>query len=222
MAQAAVAVRVGSGEKPLVQGQRWPRWRRRTWWQRWASAGGALYNAGGIVTISASRFGANRVIAGKSGAGGLAGQGADGGLDSGDGGLGGPGGRGGISGAAQGGAIFNADGTLLVERSTFSDNAAQGGAGGAGNDAGRGGGGGASYFAPGADIEEITRILIFSMAGISVSGGPGGTGGDGGQGGNADGGAIHAATGSSYHGAQHLEWQCGKRRHRWLGRPRRS
>jgi hypothetical protein len=86
--------------------------------------------------------------------------------------------------------------TFFVERSTFSNNAAQGGAGGAGNDAGSGGGGGASYFAPGAGIEEITRILIFSMAGISVSGGPGGTGGDGGQGGYADGGAIHAATGS--------------------------
>jgi hypothetical protein len=145
--------------------------------------GGALYNDGGRVSIAASTLSENVAIGGRGGPGGngaTAGSGGDGGSDGtdiasgGDGGLGGGGGRGGTGGAAQGGAIYNASGTVNVWLSTFEANRTQGGRAGNGGQGAQGGTGGTQ----------------------TGDGGLGGPGGFGGIGGVAQGGALYSVSGS--------------------------
>lgn len=162
--------------------------------------GGAIYNAG-TLELRECAVEDNAITGGRGGAGGtatLGGEGGEGGTGGipwtligmlgpgGVGGLGGPGGtggRGGLGGTAQGGAIFNAGGSVTINSCSFSDNRATGGVGGTGGRGGIGGGGGIGGFTNDYEV------------GPGGMGGRGGAGGTGGRGGTASGGAIYNASG---------------------------
>ncbi len=144
--------------------------------------GGAIYNDGGALVIRSCVLHDNQAVGGRGGVGGQggsAGEGGSGGIGQdtvGPGGSGGSGGFGGIGGAGgpgQGGAIYNASGTVSVSLSTIQDSRAQGGAGNRGGLGRRGADGALS----------------------SGDGGLGGGGGTGGLGGTGQGGAIYSAAG---------------------------
>jgi len=148
--------------------------------------GGAIYNDGGVLTLTDTFLVDNQ--AGSGGSGGDGGVGGDGGA----GGDGGPSGTGGASGAGgaggkggtggdggDGAAIYNASGTSNVITSTLSAN--QSGAGGSGGSGGVGGSGGAG--GNGGD----------GGASAGGAGGGGGSGGVGGTGGSGGGGGSGAA-----------------------------
>jgi CSLREA domain-containing protein len=166
--------------------------------------GGAIVNDG-TLTLSEVVLTANR-----AGDGGTGGAGAGGGSGSGSSAAPSAGGAGG-----SGGAIFS-DGTLSVDRATFSANHAGGGGRGGGGvagpsgsgisgaSAGAGGGGGAIENS-GGDLTVRASLFIQNAAGVGGIGGPGGInfvmgqapspGGRGGDGGS--GGAIGAVGGNT-------------------------
>lgn len=152
-----------------------------------ATAGGAIYNEGGIVTILHGRFEGNQVV----GVAGLAGA-----AESDDAGE--PGGD------AAGGAIYNDRGQLYIANTVFTANTAAAGAGGNGA-AGRGNGGdggaggtaaGAAIFSEGGKVVVHTSTFTSSvatgaLAGVGGAGtGPVGFPGDPGEAGDAVGAAI--------------------------------
>jgi hypothetical protein len=124
---------------------------------------------------------------GSGGNGGHGGDGADG-LDSGKGGSGGGGGTG------QGGGIYVATGTIVLQSSKLLSNTAFGGAGGAGGDGGDGGkgqqsGSGTAAHGTGGRGGGGGNAGNGSFGMIGGRGGDGGTGGDGGDAGKAGDGA---------------------------------
>jgi hypothetical protein len=97
-----------------------------------SAAGGALYVAGGTVSLSNNTITNNEVL---GGTGGVGGAGGTGGfefsiIETGHGG--GPGGVGGNGGPALGGGLYVAGGSLTLTGNTVSDNAAEVGLGGLG------------------------------------------------------------------------------------------
>ena len=156
--------------------------------------GGAIYNDGGMLTLTRGFLVDNQAGAGGSGGdggdGGTGGPGGDGGSGGGGGasGAGGAGGSGGTGGAGgDGAAMYNASGASVVTTSTLSANRA--GAGGSGGDAGDGGTGGIA--GDGGDGGS-------SAGGNGGDGGDGGGGGDGGSGGGGgSGAAISNGSGTS-------------------------
>jgi hypothetical protein len=162
-----------------------------------AGSGGAIYVAGGSLTLTSVALQNNAAQGGAGGKGGLGGVGTAlkgsltgifGGTGTtfnlgGSGGAvaaGGPGGSagpGGNGGTGAGGGIFVAQGSLTLVNSTLAGNQAFGGAGG------RGGPGGTGAFGAG------TLTL-----GLPI-GEKGGNGGTGGLGGSGHGGGIHVASG---------------------------
>lgn len=93
-----------------------------------SAQGGAVFQLNGAAYLTNCTFYTNIVL------GGLGGTGGDGGPS----GFGGDGGNGGDGGAGQGGAIFNAAGSVVLVNSTLAANDATGGSGGT---AGQSGGG---------------------------------------------------------------------------------
>lgn len=163
------------------------------------SSGGAIFNTGGgVIILRDTSFSSNNV----SGAtGGLGGAGA--GFVAFHGENGSP--SGGL-----GGAIFNEDGIVRVNRSTFSENSTVGAAGGGARDAlwdrsgtdGTSGSLGAGGALCNFGILAVTNSTFFAnivVGGGGGNGGDGGTfgfggdGGDGGRGGAGLGGAIYNA-----------------------------
>ncbi len=158
--------------------------------------GGAIYLAGGSITLTGTALQNNTARGGAGGQGGHGGPGTAvgvsltsifggsgstlnlGGLGgSGAGGAGGNGGRGGAGGAASGGGVYVAGGSLTLVNATLSGNQAIGGPGGAGGTGGTGGFGAAT-----------------NSLGLPV-GKTAGNGGSGGQAGPGNGGGIFLAGG---------------------------
>jgi hypothetical protein len=140
-----------------------------------AAEGGGLFNAGGWVAISNSRF----ADAARSGSGGYGGEGGFGGSASGGTGNSGNGGAAGTASAggdALGGGIFNAAGSLTISNTQFAGNLSEGGQGGQGGNGGWGG-----------------NVGNLSGAG---NGGNGQAGTDGGASGRGEGGALYIAAGT--------------------------
>ena len=140
--------------------------------------GGGIYNAAtGTLTLIETTLSSNQALGGNGGNGGAGGVGGIGGLGvaipGGNGGPGGAGGNGGVGGIGQGGGLYNAGVSTLID-SALSNNTAGGGAGGSGGVGGMGGAGGDS---PGG-------------TGFGGNGGIGGLSGDGGVGGGGNGGSI--------------------------------
>ncbi len=169
------------------------------------SAGGALYNNAGAVTIKAATIsgGAGHATLITSGTGGQAGSGGTG--DTSDltslGGAAGHAGSGGVGAQAAGGAIYSAGGTILVDSSTIARSLAEGGDGGQAGLGGFGGNGnlhgGAAQTSPnggtGGDAHG-GAIVVFggtltlsgdTFYGDQALGGSGGAGGVGGASGAA-------------------------------------
>ena len=140
--------------------------------------GGAVYN-NGTLTITNSSFTSDTASGGSGGSGGGGGSGGDAWGQGFSGGDGSDAGSAGDGGDAQGGAIYST-GTLKVQNSRFTGDAASAGPGGTGGDGGYGGYGYGSITGP-----------------TAANGGNGGDAGDGGNGGNATGGAIWDAQNSS-------------------------
>jgi hypothetical protein len=162
-----------------------------------AAKGGAIYLAGGTVTLTGASLQKNSALGGAGGAGGHGGPGTAegssltaifggtgstfnlGGLGGTlAGGVGGSGGAAGAGGAASGGGIFVGSGSLTLVNTTLDDSQAIGGAGGAG------GGGGTGGFGSGVGTLGLP---------IPKTGGAGGTGGQAGPG---SGGGILVAGGN--------------------------
>ncbi len=124
--------------------------------------GGGIFSVGGSLTLISS------VVSGNHAVGGMGQQGGDGipgaGLPN---GAGGNGGNGGPGGPGEGGGIFVASGTVLLDQTTIRGNTVKGGLG---NNGGRGGDG--------------------AINGASPPG-PGGSGGTGGAGGSALGAGLY-------------------------------
>ncbi len=131
--------------------------------------GGGLLNSGGTVTLTSVQFFDN-VAVGQSGANGA--NGVEGGIAGTDGGAGGAGTVG------EGGAIFNAAGSLTLTNCFFNTNEAIGGNGGNGGNGGFGGTAG-------------------GVSGRNGNSGVGGAGGRGGAGAVAEGGGVFNASGAS-------------------------
>jgi hypothetical protein len=163
-----------------------------------AAYGGAIYVAGGSLTLTRTVLQKNLAVGGAGGKGGVGGQGTIavsltgifggtgstltlGGFTgfSGGGGPGGDGGPGGAGGSGSGGGIYLAKGTVTLNNSTLADNQAIGGQGGTGGRGGTGGFGSATG--------------IFGLP----SGKTGGNGGIGGVGGLGHGGGIQVAGGKA-------------------------
>ena len=130
--------------------------------------GGALYIAGGNVSITSGSMKGNTAVGGNGGEGGFGGHGGTVRFPGGVGGLGGAGGQG------QGGGIYLDRGSLNLNNADVGTNSAAGGGGGIG---GRGGTGGFSF-------------------GSSRFFGPGGNGGAGGKGGSGSGGGLYVLSGT--------------------------
>jgi len=162
-----------------------------------AAYGGAIYLAGGSLTLTGTTLQKNSALGGPGGQGGVGGAGTAlvsitgifggtgstlnlGGFTgfSGGGGPGGSGGPGGMGGAGSGGGIYVSSGSLTLVNATLAGNLATGGQGGLG---GRGGSGG---FGAG--------TLTFGLP-VGKTAGNGGTGGAGGSG---HGGGILVAGGT--------------------------
>ncbi|HEV3437152.1 MAG TPA: choice-of-anchor Q domain-containing protein, partial [Gemmata sp.] len=161
-----------------------------------AASGGAIYLAGGSLTLTGTALQKNSALGGAGGQGGAGGPGTAvgaslsgifggsgstinlGGLGgSGAGAAGGNGGNGGAGGAASAGGIYVAGGSLTLVNATLAGNQAVGGQGGAGGRGGTGGFGAAT-----------------NSLGLPV-GKTGGSGGTGGQAGPGNGGGILVAGG---------------------------
>jgi len=161
------------------------------------AAGGGVYVAGGQLIVSNDTFSQNQAI---GGAGGIGGSGGIGGLNK----PGGAGGVGGPAGAAAGGAVYLAQGSLTLTVSTLQNNSAIGGAGGQGGSGGLGGAanlpsgsigsilGGSGFVRRGGDVRATTRTIGAAATGNSGVGGNGGAGGDGAV---ATGGGLYVAGG---------------------------
>jgi hypothetical protein len=131
-------------------------------------AGGALYVAGGSVSITGGSMTGNQAVGGAGGQGGFGGHGGTVQFPGGTGGLGG------IGGSAQGGGIYLDRGSLNLSSANVNDNKAAGGKGGAGGTGGTGG---------------------YSLSVIGRYG-QGGDGGIGGLGGNGSGGGMYVLSGT--------------------------
>ena len=165
------------------------------------AAGGAIYVAGGTLTVNNASINANSAAGGAGGAGGSGGRAGILGYPSTF--AAGNGGNGGDAGPGSGGAIYIAGGTVTISASTIAGNVASGGAGGHG---GRGGTG-----MPGAAGSTVASILGIGgtngsgssngvgQAGVTgakaQNGGPGGNGGNGGNGAIGSGGGIYISSG---------------------------
>ncbi|MCA8910962.1 MAG: hypothetical protein KDB82_04615 [Planctomycetes bacterium] len=159
--------------------------------------GGAIYHAGGTLTLDGC------VISTINASGGLGGLGGSGGINTGAG-AGGDGGTGGDGGAAQGGAIYISGGTAVISDTTIDNIVAHAGRGGPGGnpgpgspvgqvgDGGSGGAarGGAIYLSNGSLT--LQRVTLYNNQAI---GGDGNNGFNGGAGGSASGGDVYANTG---------------------------
>ena len=160
-----------------------------------SAAGGGIYAAGGTLLIDHDTFRSNLAIGGQGGTGGTGGSGGHGKQSPPTPGkTGGIGGNGVNGGAACGGAIYLAGGTLTLTGTALRNNSAIGGAGGAGGHGGPG-------------TAEISLSAIFGGSGgsslglsglglFSAAGGRGGAGGIGGTGGAASAGGIYVGGGS--------------------------
>jgi hypothetical protein len=174
------------------------------------SAGGAIYLAQGVLTLSSSVLGNNAAIGGAGGRGGAGGGGGSafasgfgtgfgstgftggtftlphtGTLPNGAGADGGSGGSGGAGAPGRGGGVYVAGGSLTLNATTLQSNTAVGGQGGSGGRGGQGAIGG---------LGGITGI----GTGTGLGGLQGGVGGSGGAGGNGDsgyGGGLYVAGG---------------------------
>lgn len=162
-----------------------------------ATAGAAIYNDGGIVTLIRSRF-ENHTVIGITGAPGANATGVNG-LDGEDGEEGGD---------AAGAAVFNNGGSLVVSNCVFTSNTATAGPGGNGGnggsglggnggDAGKGGAaGGAAVYSQGGTIALYNSVFTNNVATGAIAGNPGaGTGlfgfpGEAGEAGDAVGAAV--------------------------------
>jgi hypothetical protein len=159
--------------------------------------GGAVANVtpnGGNVAFTTTIFDSTVARAGNGGNGGASGKGGQGAqanegstktpYSAGLGGVGEPGGNAGFGGAAVGGGIFNAIGSLSITSASFflSDQAIAG-SGGTGGTGGTGGNGGNK-------TSKSLHFLTFQNGGI------GGQGGTGGVGGNAQGGGFYNLLGA--------------------------
>ena len=130
--------------------------------------GGALYIAGGTVSVTSGSMKSNTAVGGVGGRGGSGGHGGTVAFPGGSGGLGGVGGQG------QGGGIYLKQGSLHLNNAGVVTNSALGGAGGSGGTGGTGG---------------------FSFGGQGQLG-RGGDGGAGGKGGSGSGGGLYVLTGT--------------------------
>ncbi len=153
------------------------------------AAGGAVYVAGGTLLVSGDTFATNHAAGGMGGMGGKAGDGILGKP-------GGNGGNGGQGGAADGGAIYLAQGSLTLNLSTFRADTASGGGGGAGG----AGGPGSSLMVTTSAGFTLSNGTIFgtgtSLGSKLFHGGPGGNGGLGGDGAGGSGGGLYVAGGT--------------------------
>jgi fibronectin-binding autotransporter adhesin len=131
-------------------------------------AGGALYLAGGAVSITGGSINKNSAVGGAGGEGGKGGSAGQPTFQGGTGGLGG------VGGSGQGGAIFLDRGSLDLSSASINSNSGGGGRGGAG---GTGGPGGRNNQNP-------------------LDRGAGGNGGIGGKGGNGFGGGLYVLSGT--------------------------
>ncbi|MGA2497235.1 MAG: choice-of-anchor Q domain-containing protein, partial [Tepidisphaeraceae bacterium] len=158
-----------------------------------SAAGGDIYAAGGTVVLENDSFRSNQAVGGtgcKGGSGGSGGHGRPTEQPPAPGKPGGLGGAGDPGGAACGGAIYLAGGSLTFAATTFEANSAVGGAGG------QGGAGGLGTHA-GLPSKAISGGLgTASLATLSAGGGPGGDGGPGTMGGAASAGGVYVAGGS--------------------------
>ncbi len=162
--------------------------------------GGAIYVAGGSLTLKNDSITGNAAKGGKGGIGGSGGLGGTGTMfgrfyfprrES-----GGPGGTGGIGGSGQGGGLYINGGNVTISGGSISGNQAVGGPGGNGGMGGQGGTvawlgghgglGGAGGQGAGAGLYLFAGSLTLksaNVAGESAQGGQGGHGGTGGFGG---------------------------------------
>jgi len=154
--------------------------------------GAGIYVAAGSLTISNSSIAMNTAQAGGGGRGGRGGAGRDGASGTaghptgGNGRSGRSGGAGGEGGQAQGGGIYVAAGSVLIQNTTVTGNRVVGGNGGAGGAGGRGGhGGSGAVFASGS----------FGSGGTGFSSGGGSSGGGSSGGGSGGSAAVRAAVG---------------------------
>ncbi len=142
-----------------------------------SAAGGAIYVAGGALTIQNSIAQGDQAIGGAGGAGGAGGKG---GSPAKAGGAGGPGG---IGGQAYGGAFYMAKGAAAFTSDTVSGNAASGGnggiggkgaPGGVGGSAGQNGQGGAGAIANGGGFYYSAGSLTFQGSKLDTNKASGG------------------------------------------------
>jgi hypothetical protein len=157
-----------------------------------SAKGGGIYASGATLTLSNVTVTGNIVEGAQGGVGGFGGNGAGGSPGptpagaGGNGGKGGKGGKAGTGGDADGGGIYVASSTLVIENNTtIRGNQALGGTGGVGGFGGFGGSGGAGGAGSTADPQG-------GPGGKGGKGGSGGKGGVGGDGGNANGGGLYA------------------------------
>jgi hypothetical protein len=159
-------------------------------------AGGAVYVAGGTVSLvnsdligdDAVGFSAHQGGVGGRGGSGSAGAAGDAGAAAGNGEPGQPGGNGaqaGAGGSGEGGGLYVAAGTVSLASDLLAGDLAQGGQGGIGGNAGNGGTGG--HGGAGASG---------GLGGAGGAGGSAGHAGAGGDGGNAYGGGVDIAGGT--------------------------
>jgi hypothetical protein len=153
--------------------------------------GGAVYSAGGTLTITGCRFESNALVGGEGWTGTLSAPSAQG-------------------GNAEGAGLYVEAGTVTIASSTFTDNDALAGTGGRGQQSLLGGGpggtgrGGAIFILAGG--LQITASTIDSNVAVGGTGGEGGWGptgyfsgvfaGNGGSGGLAAGGGVYASAGT--------------------------
>ncbi|HEY4308398.1 MAG TPA: hypothetical protein VGN12_03000 [Pirellulales bacterium] len=162
------------------------------------AAGGAVYVAGGTVTMQTGAIQANYAWGGRGGPGGAGGGGGSGG-NGGNGAAGGRGGAGGDGGGvATHGAAVGGNGAAAGNGGVGANGArgASAGNGGLGGNAGTAAGGG--LFVAGGTVT-ITSVAITAnqaAGGIGGVGGAGGAGGHGGNGGNGGRGGFGGSGGS--------------------------
>ena len=142
--------------------------------------GAGLFNAGGQVTLTSVQVIGNLAV-GQDGANGA--NRVGGVITISGNSVGGDGLEGQAGGAAAGGGIFNASGSLAVVNSTIASNQAIGGRGGRGGN--------------GAQATGANGVSSTDTATRNGKNGTGGTGGTGGQGGGGQGGGIFNAVGAS-------------------------
>jgi hypothetical protein len=149
-------------------------------------AGGGLYVAAGMVTLSHDTFNGNIARGGSGGFGAIENMER----------TEGHGGNGGNGGNGSGGGIYVADGTVSLDDVTFSGNVAAGGRGGHGGTGAAlsfgwgGGNGGSGGEGDGGGLYLAAGTVTFSRGSFSGNQASGGNGRQGGQGGQGHGGWI--------------------------------